>query len=72
MKEEDILKEPLVWKPHPSNKKYHQTYINGEHALLRLNNFPDDPIYTFIYYKDIDNFLIFHLDESPKSWKIEY
>lgn len=61
------LKETRIrWKSHPSINKYY--YFNGEDGivLLRLNNFPEEPLLTLINGFDIED-----IDERPNMWDFE-
>ncbi len=66
MKEEILLKSNLVWILHPTNDKYF--YINKDYKiiLLRINNFPEEPLFTLI-----DGLNILDIDDRPSGWKFE-
>jgi hypothetical protein len=66
MKADDFLKEDLYWRPH-QELPYYYCYFNGTPILLRMNNSPDEPPYTFTYLLNV-----IHLDDLPKNWKIEH
>jgi hypothetical protein len=41
--------------------------LNGEKILVKLNDFPDEVMYT-IFFKNDE----LHLDDLPDGWKIIY
>ena len=57
--------DKIVWKNHQSNRRYYYTYYNDQLLLLRMNNFPDEPLYTFICELIIEDF-----DDLPKTWTL--
>lgn len=60
----DILfKKDILWLKHDSNVRFYYAYLNGELLLLRINDFPDEPLYTFI-----NGLLIKDFDDLPNKW----
>lgn len=57
----------LIWHDHPTNIKYFYTTFENELLLLRLNNFPDEPLLTVIYKIDIMD-----VEDVPKKWKMPF
>lgn len=66
MKTEKILISSLLWRKHPTNEKYFYCNFNNEMYILRINNFPEEPLVTLI-----NGFEIFDLDEMPSGWSFE-
>lgn len=60
-----ILDKSIIWNVHEENKRYYYAYFNNGFLLLRINNFPDEPMYTVIYEKYISD-----LDELPNQWVV--
>jgi hypothetical protein len=65
--EYNILKSiQIVWKRHLTNQRYFYHYIGEKLILLRVNNFPDEPLYTLI-----NNLEIIDMDDKPGKWELE-
>jgi hypothetical protein len=62
----DFLSVHLNWKPNKDTRFYY-CYFNDVLLLLRMNNFPDEPLYTFIYLLDIID-----IEDLPSNWEIEH
>ena len=62
----DLINSYIIWKKHPENIKYFYTKFNDKVILLRLNNFPDEPLFTII-----DGFLISDIEDRPNNWEFE-
>jgi len=63
----DSIKDQLVlWKKHPSSLRYWYTDLKDELIFLRMNNFPDEPLYTLITRSEITDF-----DDLPEKWIVE-
>lgn len=63
----DLIYKSIIWIKHPSNKKYFYAYHNSGLLLLRLNNFPDEPLFTLIKQLDISD-----IDDTPENWFIPF
>lgn len=64
----NLLKEELVWKPALETKTYYITdFYEKEECWLRINDFPEEPMWTFYFKGESIDF-----DETPKKWKIQY
>ncbi len=65
----DDLKElfnvEIIWKEVTPGGVEFIAEINGEKYELRMNDFPDEPLYT-ISYKGME----LDFDDAPKIWKI--
>jgi hypothetical protein len=57
-------KQPIQWQ-HSSDKHIFSTSINGNNVLLRLNDFPAEPLCSII----VDN-REFVMEEFPTTWKL--
>ena len=63
---EKLLNEKIIWKPEISGGIWYKTTFNGEKYKLRMNDFPDEPLYTLISNSEqID------VEDQPKSWTVE-
>lgn len=64
----DILKENLVWRYEQDSIRF---YISDQYpkevCKLRMNDFPDEPMWTLFYSGESIDF-----DDEPKTWKIHY
>jgi hypothetical protein len=63
---EKLMKSKIVWKIHPNNIKYFYVEFEKRIILLRLNNFPDEPLLTII-----DGFEVIDIEERPSVWELE-
>jgi hypothetical protein len=64
----DQFKEMQIsWVKHPTNERYYYTRIDNDIILLRLNDFPDEPLLTLIYGLDI-----LDVEEVPQNWKVPF
>ena len=63
MTAKELLKERLLWKAHPVNH-YYFTHHHGTPLLLRKNEKPSEPPYTFSHHVELVN-----LKKLPKKWK---
>jgi len=61
-----ILTKEIVWGKHPTQERYFSHYEDGKLILLRINNFPDEPLYTVI-----DGLNILDLDDKPTVWHLQ-
>ncbi len=60
------LTEAVSWKKNANNAIYpYAATINGHKCLIRINDFPDNPLYTLISDgRELESF-----DEWPEHWK---
>jgi hypothetical protein len=65
MKSEILLKTDLYWKKHPQNDRYFYIERDEIIILLRINNFPDEPLYTLINGLDIID-----IEDKPEQWHL--
>jgi hypothetical protein len=63
-----LLKEKLKWKSDPNSKRNFITdSYPKEECYLRMNNFPDEPMWTLFYQGESIDF-----DDELKNWNITY
>jgi hypothetical protein len=48
-----LVKQSIYWQKNTSSERYFYAYNDGKLLLLRLNNFPDEPLLTLIIGLDI-------------------
>lgn len=61
-----LLNSQIKWKRSAFNEKYFQAEVNGELLILRLNNFPEEPLLTLINGQEI-----LDVEERPLNWQFE-
>lgn len=61
-----LLKKNIFWKEHPSYKRYYYIEDGDKVILLRLNNFPEEPLWTIINGLDIMD-----IEDRPSGWVLE-
>lgn len=62
---ETIFKQKAVWKQNNDCRVLFETIINNKLYLLKMNDFPEEPMYTVS-----DSFESIDFDDLPKNWKI--
>ncbi|KIA95232.1 hypothetical protein OC25_07935 [Pedobacter kyungheensis] len=62
-----LLTSNVVWKKHPLNAKFFFLKQKDQIVLLRINNFPDEPLFSII-----DGLDILDIEDKPAGWKIEW
>lgn len=67
MDNKELIKRSIYWQRHPVSEKYFFAYHDEQLLLLRLNNFPDEPLLTLI--KQLD---IIDIEETPEDWVIPW
>lgn len=66
MNTNEILKAKIEWQP-IENSSFFYCLIDNRIVYLRINNWPDEILFTLI-----NELEILDLEESPKNWKINY
>ena len=68
MKIKNLLKKNIKWKNHPDKKvrRFFYCEIEGRLILLRMNNFPDEVLYTVI-----NGLEIIDIEDKPENWELE-
>lgn len=64
---EDYLKAAIYWQNHEMNHRYFFAYADGVLLLLRMNDFPDEPLLTLI-----NGLEIMDIDDVPPDWIIPF
>jgi len=60
------IKDKLIlWNRHKSSERFWISTVDSVVVYLRINNFPEEPLYTFISEGEI-----FDLDDLPDRWII--
>lgn len=57
----------LVWKKSESNSLLYICFIEDQKYLLRLNDFPSEPMFTLLFED-----LSVDFDDLPDNWEILY
>lgn len=66
MNTKDLIQSSVLWKRHLGHNRYF-TFDDGERvAVLRLNNFPEEVLFTLINGSEI-----LDLEEKPLGWILE-
>lgn len=60
----EYLEEEIVWEENADAEYPYTADFNGERGVIRLNDFPDENLYTLI----IDDAEIADFDDWPESW----
>ncbi|MDH3605247.1 MAG: hypothetical protein OEU26_37115 [Candidatus Tectomicrobia bacterium] len=60
----NYFEEKMVWKPSSSSIYPYIGNLGGVQCLIRLNDFPDDYLYTLI----VDDREIASFDDWPQHW----
>ena len=57
----------ITWIATNSDSTFFEAVFEGEHVQIRMNDFPDEPIYTaFFRDEEID------IEESPRKWHLQH
>lgn len=62
----DYSDRTILWKKRKLNIKYWFAKLDGNTAFLRMNNFPDESLYTLISQNVIKDY-----DDLPQNWILE-
>lgn len=65
MENEILLTSDISWVQHPVNQRYYFVEFKNRVVLLRINNFPDEPLYTLINGLDIMD-----IEDRPNGWSL--
>lgn len=58
------LEEKVAWNPGADPSFSYEADFNGERMVIRLNDFPDESLYTLL----VDNEAVAHFDDWPEQW----
>ncbi len=64
IKSHNYLEEKMVWKEGGEPVYPYITNISGEKCLIRINDFPNDHLYTLI----VNDKEVVSFDDWPKHW----
>jgi len=68
MKINELLNKALNWKPILNNvRDFFCESFDDEECILRMNNFPEEPLWTLFFYGESIDF-----DDTPENWNITY
>lgn len=62
---EKLLKKKIIWKEKKVGGVEFFAIVEGENYELKMNDFPDEPLYTLKYRGMKSNF-----DDVPENWVI--
>ncbi len=60
--------ENLAWimfDPPRADGVIYSSMVNGEEWLIRMNDFPDEPLYTLV----VDGRDVIHFNDWPSEWR---
>lgn len=60
------LEEKLTWERGSDPLHPYEAQIEGERMVIRLNDFPDNPLYTLL----VNDEEVASFDEWPKQWTL--
>ncbi|WON95028.1 hypothetical protein [Sphingobacterium sp. UGAL515B_05] len=66
MNNEELISSTIFWKKHPEIGYYYYNEEYDKLILLRMNNFPEEPLFTLINGLDITD-----LEDKPIGWNLE-
>lgn len=66
MKNLVLIGTNVFWKKHPNNERYFYLRKDSDVVLLRVNNFPDEPLFTLINGLDIMD-----IEDRPSGWNLD-
>ncbi|WP_430527592.1 hypothetical protein [Myroides sp. C6-3] len=66
MNKNALLETNLIWKIHSTDNRYFYVVIDEKIIILRINNFPEEPMFTII-----DGLNIFDIEDKPIGWTFE-
>lgn len=61
---QNYLAEKVVWKRGTEPNYPYEVECEGERLVIRLNDFPDEPLYTLL----VNDVELAHFDDWPKPW----
>jgi hypothetical protein len=66
MNNEELISSTILWKKHSEIGYYYYNEEYDKLILLRMNNFPEEPLFTLINGLDITD-----LEDKPIGWNLE-
>ncbi|MCG2616966.1 hypothetical protein LZZ85_21900 [Terrimonas sp. NA20] len=64
---EELKNIEIKWHRNKSHHRFYYSELAGELLLLRLNDFPDEPLLTLIKGQNI-----WDIDDVPEKWNIPF
>lgn len=65
---DNLLEQELNWEPIPeSERNFASDTYKEDECYLRMNNFPEEPLWTLFYKNESIDF-----DDTPNKWEIKY
>ena len=61
----DYLAEELVWRKTADPEHPYETELDGEKCVIRVNDFPDDHLYTLM----VNGVEVVDFDDWSAQWK---
>jgi hypothetical protein len=57
---------PIAWArlTPPRDRRVYQARLDGSDAWIRMNDFPDEPLYTLV----VSGVEVIHFNEWPAAW----
>ena len=62
---QNYLEETIVWERSTDPQYPYFVELDGERCVVRLNDFPDDHLYTLL----VDDAEVTSFDDWPESWE---
>jgi hypothetical protein len=63
-KVQNYLEEKVVWRRGADPSYLYEAKLDGDRLVIRLNNFPDENLYTLI----VNDEEVAHFDDWPEQW----
>ena len=63
-KVQNYLEEHVIWRRSTDPSYPYEATFNGERLVIRLNNFPDENLYTLL----VNDEEVAHFDDWPEPW----
>jgi len=67
MTNDELVQTSLEWHNHATNPRYRYCAVDDKLVLLRMNNFPDEPLWTLINGLEITD-----MEDIPELWDVKY
>lgn len=66
MTNHELIKSNVSWLQHPNQERFFYVELEDEKViLLRINDFPDEVLFTLI-----NGFEIMDIEDRPKGWSL--
>lgn len=63
----DMTTVDIKWSRHKTSPRYFFSTVNNDLLLLRMNDFPDEPLLTLIRGTDI-----LDIEDVPEKWDVPF